>query len=245
MPAHTPHLGFDLAIRELLMTRFDGLARLSCFLCFAFGTTHCFGEDETQEPPLHYEVKLEDQSVIVQEGETAELPGMFTNPKVTITPRQNRVFSYHGVEFKYPRTFVFEANVSKPDVKNWKLSSKHFNVSLFVTPSGLTTDQYASAMSRLFGLDPAHIANEKVELTLGAETLHGTSLLIDLNTRVSRLNLASTLALDVYQLPSHGNLSTFLVFQDTFNKAGNHSKEYLDTIAAMKTSFVLTPLNPD
>ena len=222
------------------MTRFDGLTALSCVLCLAWGTTHSFGEDESQEPPLTYEVKLDDQTITFKEGETTEITGMFTNPKVTITPRQSRVFPYQGIRFKYPRSFGFEADVSKPIAKNWHLKGKHLRISLFVTPSDLSTGQYAEGMRKIMGLANTEITNAHAEITLGTETLQGTSVQFQVITKTQVIKLSTTAVLDIYKVPSQGHQPRFLLFQDTLDKDGNHSKEYGDVIAGMKTSFALT-----
>lgn len=214
------------------MTRFDGLAALSCFLCLALGTTLSFGEDESQEPPLTYEVKLDDQTVSYREGETAEIPGMFTNPKVTITPHPDRVFPYHEMRFKYPRVFGFEAALANPQSKHWTLSGNHVKIMIFVLPKGVTTARYAEILLGNFDRKKSRITNANAEITLGTETLKGTLMQIELGS--------SKLAMDTYQVPTNGPYTTLFVFQDNLDKDGNHSKEYREALAGMKTSFALT-----
>src|SRR5262245_43616031 len=87
--------------------------------------------DESQEPPLVCVVKLDDSSIELTEGETGQVNGTFTNPKLTVTPQPNRTFPYQGITFKYPRAFNFEADLSDPESKNWTLSGNDLKIMIF------------------------------------------------------------------------------------------------------------------
>ena len=67
--------------------------------------------DESQEPPLTYTLRIADQIIAITEGETTRIDGAFNNPEVTLQSKPYREFPYQGVSFKYPREFVFEAEL--------------------------------------------------------------------------------------------------------------------------------------
>ena len=213
------------------MTRFDRLALLSCFLCLVFGITASFAEDESQEPPLTYEVKLDDKTISAQKVEHTELPGMFTNPNVTITPNQNRMFSYQGIRFQYPRSFEYKADFSNPRVKMWHLLGDNLCVNIIASLVDITPGSVVNTFRSDFRLDDTQVKIARAEMTLGTETLKGISL------QVLKANKTANLTLDVFQVPSRSNSKIIITFNDKLDKDGNHSEEYHDAICEMKKSF--------
>ncbi len=213
------------------MTRCDGFIALLCFLCLAYGTTPSLGEEESKEPPLTYEVKLGDQLVTVNEGEAAEFSGTFINPKVSFTPLPHRVFPYQGITFKYPRSFGFKSNLVNPNAKSWDLSGTDLKIMVSVLLGHHTTDSFAEDMLDSFGRNESQITNANAEITLGAETLLGTTLQLT--------TVKTKMVIDIYQIPSRGPCTKFLLFQDILDDDGHPSKEARETLEVIKKSFEL------
>lgn len=189
------------------------------------------GANEKVEPPLKFTVTVGGKSTTVSEGETVQLDGTFTNPKITVVPQPYRIFPYQGVTFNYPRSFTFEADLTDPDTKTWTLSGNDFVIMYFVSEGSLTADSLAKHMIEKFGRKNARIANANARVTLGKHTLNGTSL---------RVSIADhQMVMDIYSVPSRDGKARLLTFQDNVNDAGGHSEEGRRTLADLKKSFVI------
>jgi|LakMenEpi03Aug12_release.lakeMendotaPanAssembly.Ray.scaffolds.fasta_scaffold200626_2 hypothetical protein len=211
------------------MQRFYLLLTLFMFLFLASSVLPAIGQDESQEPPLSFVVKVDDQSLTLGEGETAQIDGAFTNPKVTVTPQPYRVFPYQGVSFKYPRSFAFGADLVDPNEKIWTLSGNDLTVMYFVMNAELTTDDYAESMMDEVGAENCEVLDEEAQITLGEEKLTGKKI---------RISVAEQeVVMEIYQVPARESVTKFLIFQDTPDESGNRSKEYVQAIKEIKSSF--------
>jgi len=188
--------------------------------------------DESQEPPLEFVVHVDDTSVTLIEGESGQVNGTFTNPKVSVTPRPYRTFPYQGITFQYPRAFNFEADLSDPDSKNWTLSGNDLKIMYFVLNSQLTTRDFAKDMIDRFGRENCKLLNANAKITLGKETLSGTTI---------QMTVASSrMVMDIYHVPSSNkSVTKILVFQDNLDDNGHRSAEAKQALKEIESSFTL------
>lgn len=208
------------------MSRIHALAALLPILVAAFAAP-----DETREPPLELVVKIDGQSVSISEGESARVEGTFTNPTVTVTPQPYRVFEYGGVTFRYPRGFMFEADLDDPLVKSWTLSGNDITIMYFTFGEEVTRGNLARNMMEGFGRENCEMLERDGKITLGKGTFPRTSF---------RVTVAGhTMVVDLCEIPSRGNGSRLLVFQDGMDEAGNRSREGKETISGIKSSFAV------
>jgi hypothetical protein len=211
------------------MQLFNFLSRLLVLTFYVSSVPAVFGQDESQEPPLSFVVKVDDQSLTLGEGETVQIDGAFTNPKVTVTPQPYRVFPYQGVNFRYPRSFAFGADLVDPNEKIWTLSGNDLTVMYFVINDELTTDDYAESMMDEVGAENCEVLDEEAQITLGQEKLTGKKI---------RISVAEQeVVMEIYQVPARDSVTKFLIFQDTPDESGNRSKEYVQAMKEMESSF--------
>jgi hypothetical protein len=207
------------------------LTILLSFLCLGSGSSTAAGPDESKEPPLEFVVNVGDKSIAVTEGETAQLDGGFTNPKISVTPQPYRVFPYQGISFKYPRSFTFEADLADPDEKSWTLSGNDLVIMYHVLNARLTTGDFANLMIDQFGRENCKVTEANAKITLGKQTLSGTTIQITVVTH--------KMVMDIYRIPSLGAVTKLLVFQDSLDDTGNRSNECKQAFKEIKSSFTV------
>ncbi len=184
--------------------------------------------DESKEPALKYQLRVGDKSLTISEGETVSLAGAFSNPKVTLTAEEFRVFPYGGISFRYPRTFTFEADLDNRDSLNWTLSGNDYTIMYFVMNASVTTEDFAGNMSEQFGKENCMIS-KATPIKLDGSEIAGTSLIADL--------AGSQLAIDIYRLPSGDQQTRLFVLQDNPDDAGDRSMEGKAALNLLQQSF--------
>lgn len=204
---------------------------LTCLFSIASGWLPFVAADESAEPPLKYTVTVGEQVVTVVAGETVQLDGIFTDPRITLTPDPQRLFAFAGITFKYPRSYVFEADLDDPAAKSWTLSGNDFTIMVFVLKASLKTGDFAEDMLDQFGRENAQVTNANAKITLGEQQLSGTTLQITVATQ--------KMVIDVFQIPSIGAETKLLVLQDNLDDAGNPSNEGRRTLADIKSSYTV------
>ncbi|MCU0962478.1 MAG: hypothetical protein MUF48_20475 [Pirellulaceae bacterium] len=213
------------------MQRNHILTVLLSLLYWACGSPPAPGTDESKEPPLEFAVIVDDKSVTINEGQTIQLDGTFTNPRISVTPQPYRVFPYQGITFKYPRSFTFEADLADPDAKHWTLTGNDLTIMFFVMNARLTTGEFANNMIDQFGRENCKVNDANAKITLGSQSLSGTSIQVTVATH--------KMVMDIYRIPSRGEVTKLLVFQDSLDDTGNRSKEGRQTLEDMKASFTV------
>src|SRR5688500_12827188 len=107
---------------------------------------------EREEPPLGYTLRLDNESIRLVPEQPTQIRGRFDNPKATLIPDKERLFTYGGVTFKYPSNFSFEADFDTEGVKMWTLDGNNFVIivhsyeSLEMTPQSFSQD-----LKKLYG----------------------------------------------------------------------------------------------
>lgn len=214
-----------------IMRRRTTLARLLMWLAFGLGCRVSHAVDESREPPLQYSIAVGDATTIISECIPVQIKGTFSDPTVTLTPHEYRVFPYRGIRFRYPRSFTFEADLAGPQSKTWVLSGNDFKVMYFVLGAPVSTGQFADSMLDQFGRENARIVDAEAAITLGRERLVGTSLRVSVG--------GERLVTDIYRIPSRDTEARLLVFQDSLDDAGNRSEEGRRALAEIDSSFTV------
>jgi hypothetical protein len=187
--------------------------------------------DESKEPPLEFVVNVGDKSITITEGKTAQLDGTFANPTISVKPQPYRVFPYEGINFKYPRSFAFEADLADPDGKNWTLSGNDLKLMYFVLNARLTTGEFANNIIDQFGRENCKVTDANAKITLGKQSLSGTTIQITVATH--------KMVMDIYHIPSRGAGTKLVVFQDSLDDSGNRSNEGMQALKEIESSFTV------
>lgn len=137
-------------------------------------TSHTLHAADNTEPPLGYTLTIDKEKVRLASGETKQLKGTYTDPKITLVPDDFRLFTYGGVTFKYPANFAFETHSEAPGVKIWNLVGSLTTITLYVFESEkVTPEQVVAEMKKRHGPD-AKI--EKITRIFNGKTLSGMRL---------------------------------------------------------------------
>lgn len=190
-------------------------------------------ESDSQEPPLRFRVRIADKTLSLSEGEMQSLEGKFDNPQVRITIEPTRRFAKQGVEFDYPRAFVFEADTADAHFKNWTLSGNDLRIMLFVFDNPISAAEQAESIVAEFGEGVAEITDRDLKLQLGTRTCRGVAL--------TAAVAGTRMRMEVYELPQRGNASRLLLLQDTLNEQDQGTAEGAAARKLLSTSFKITP----
>ena len=107
---------------------------------------------EKEEPPLGYTLRLDKETIRLVPGKETQIPGRFENPRATLVPDKERLFTYGGVQFKYPVNFAFEADLETEGIKVWTLDGNDFVITIHQYESdGMTPKDLADELKKLYG----------------------------------------------------------------------------------------------
>lgn len=207
--------------------------RISAFLVFTGGcfasyllSLPCAYADDTTEPPVAYSIDIDGKPHSIDLGKPTVLKGTFTNPSVTLTAASTRHFNTIGIEFDYPASFTWEADVEVESAQSWTLSGNDFKIMVFQLSKGVTAQSYAQAMVKQFGEEKTTIAS--TERSLGEKTLSG---------KVLKTIIAKTeIRMEILEIPSNSK-SRLLVLQDSPPEGESMSKEAEATLNVVAKTF--------
>ena len=160
--------------------------------------------DDSKEPKLGFTLKIDGQTVKLEENKETQLKNISKNPKVTLVPDKNRHFTYAGLKFYYPSNMSFEADFSEANLKMWTLDgndfviSVHQYISLKVSAPGM-----AAQLKAYYG---ASTKTSPISYTFNKVKYNGV--------RVEATIAGSGLIQDVLEIPSK-NGSRLLILQDS------------------------------
>lgn len=198
-----------------------------CLLALAISFP-AFADDAT-EPPLVFNVTVGDQTFSLGENDETKVSGTFDNAKLSLTIRPYREFSKGGVSFRYPREYVFEADVADQSFKSWTVEGSNTVLMLFTIEGEFNAAEYVEGLIPQFGRDNAKVTNPKATIKLGNQTLSGLLVTIDIGGQL--------ISQEAYELPAAGNRGRLLVIQDSLTDTRQHSDEYTATLKQMSESF--------
>jgi hypothetical protein len=201
------------------------LPLIAAFCAGALGVAPVIHADERQEPPLKHILEIDGRPHELVLGEPLQVPGSYANPKVRITAAASRVFSYGGVEFKYPEFFTWEADI-EPGDKSWTLSGNDFKISFFAQDKKLALQDYVDALETKFKKPNVRVQGKS--RLLGGTQYDGKLLVITLaSVKVS---------IEVYALPTKQG-SRLLMLQDSPPDDALESPEGATTLALLARTF--------
>lgn len=188
-------------------------------------------EPEDREPPLAFYFDAEGGKRVAVELDKAFSPaGLGKSATLRLEP--TRTFTYAGLELKYPREYVFEAERS-PGLSMWTLSGNDCKL-LFQRYLGQKKTD-ALHQSVVAGLRKAFGGAEKtrvrpVKLELRGRTLEGTRIEVELaSTRIVQ---------DLFPLSSGGDLLE-LIIQDAPKAPGEPTPDRTRAEALLKETLKL------
>lgn len=187
--------------------------------------------DEAAEPPLLFDVKVGDTTVSLSEGEPGELSGTFEKASVELTIRPYREFHKAGVSFRYPRQYVYEADVADSSFKSWTVEGSNVVVMLFTIDGHFAAQDYVEGFIPQFGADNAQVTDRNATIRLGDSTLKGVRVRVDVG--------GTGLLQEAYEVPLDDGRGGLLVIQDSLTEADTHTDEYKQTRKLLQSSFRL------
>jgi|GEM_PF-3276151 len=188
--------------------------------------TSAFSLDETSEPLQAHSLEIDGQVHSIELGRPLVLSGSFTNPTVKLIAASTRHFEKAGVEFNYPASFTWEADVEDREAKSWTLSGNDFKIMVFSLGTRMTADSYSKLLATKFGVENTKVS--PVERKLGKNTYEG---------RLLRTTLVGTaISQEVFEFTSE-SASRLIVFSDTLPDGKNASSEAQDALHMVTQSF--------
>jgi hypothetical protein len=158
---------------------------------------------EKEEPPLGYSLRLDKQTIRLVPGQEIQIPGRFENPRATLVPDKERLFTYGGVQFKYPASFSFEADLETEGIKVWTLDGNDFVITIHQYESeGITPKYLADELKKVYG---AKTKTESKSYTFNGEKYSG----LRVNATVAETKVIQ----DILTVPSKKG-SRLLILQD-------------------------------
>jgi hypothetical protein len=170
---------------------------------------------EKQEPSLGYTLRLGKETVRLVPGQETQLKGVFENPKATLIPDKERLFTYAGLTFKYPSNFAFEADFKTDGVKIWSLDGSDFIIMVQQYDAVVTPKTLSEQLKKMYG--PA----TKTEST--SYKFNGTELS---GVRVVATIAETKLTQDVLAVPTKKG-SRVLILQDAKEKVSDDESKFV------------------
>jgi hypothetical protein len=186
-------------------------------------------DPESIEPPVGYSLKVGDKVVRLKEREPAVLDGTFTNPKITLTADDYRVFPYAGVSFQYPSDFAFQAELDDKNLRRWSLDGKNCVIMVQEYGVKIELDDLVNAIAKQYG--EGNSVQTEISLTLGGRKLDGK--------RIKAKLAGSTIVQDVLAIPTTKGAKVMLL-QDSPNDDGTPSEERRLLEKRLVESFAFT-----
>jgi hypothetical protein len=188
--------------------------------------TNAWPLDETTEPPQAHSLEINGQAYPIELGKPVILSGAFTNPTVKLAAAATRHFAKAGIEFDYPASFTWEADVEQQETKSWTLSGNDFKIMVFSLGVKITADSYAKLLVKKFGAEKTRVL--PTERKLGQFTYPGRLLTTTLSdTAISQ---------EIFELSSQ-SASQLIVFQDTPPEGKGVSSEAQAALKVVTASF--------
>ena len=181
-------------------------------------------EDETQEPPVRYNLDVDGKLYSIAESIPFKITGSLINPTIKIIAEPTKEFMYGGITFVYPRNFTFEADIKDPNDKNWTLSGTYFSISYSLLSEKITAEQFADSLVEAFG-NTQFKSRSSINIEFLGEKYNGTRL----NLILSEQKMTQ----DIIVIPSKEGTKLF-IFQDILIETGTTSKEAIETLALLK-----------
>lgn len=187
--------------------------------------------DESREPPLGYVLEIGGERIPIEEGRAVRVEGTYTDPEVRLVADDFRTFPYGGISFRYPRTFLFEADLSNPEVKLWSIEGNSLTLMVYGFTAEVTAEDLIAGLAGEFGTDEPRA--EPARITLGGEALEGLRWRVEIANR--------RLVYDIFRLPVPAEGACFLVLLDLPDGDAERSDEAERVLPMIADSFRVAP----
>lgn len=187
--------------------------------------------DESREPPLSYVLEVGGARVPVEEGRAVRLEGTFTDPEVRLEVGAHRTFSYGGISFRYPRSFLFEADVSDPEAKSWTLEGNSLTVIVYRIQADVGAADLIESIAEEVG--EAEPTLEPTRIELGGRAVEG----LRWRAEIARQRLVY----EVFPIPTPGAGTTHLLLLDLPGDDAGRSDEAGRVLPVIAEAFEVAP----
>jgi hypothetical protein len=188
-------------------------------------------QNDAAEPPQEFYVEIGNQQIPIAPDRPLKLPAS-GETTITLRLKPYRTFSRSGVEFQYPREFLFEADVEDPNNVLWTLEGKDTVLMIFRAPRELDPQGFLEELQRTmteqYGEPNVRTSNTSIKLK--EETLDGTRL--DIRLAGSRLYQ------DLYALRGR-DFTYALILQQSPDDLGRPTSESRHALRKFRETFRL------
>lgn len=179
-----------------------------------------------EEPPLIFKVKSEKGTEYFVENEPKKWKGLAKESETTIEVYDWKLFPHNNLEFEYPRTYSFEADLSiTNDI--WTLSGNDFKIMVIRPIIDMDLKKYVDEMISQFGR--SNCSTKSITKQINKSKLNG----IKLSVTITGIDLE----LDVLEVIDKSGKKSFLVFQDTVSNTKENSSESKKTMERISQTF--------
>ena len=179
-----------------------------------------------EEPPLIFELISENGTQYFVENQPKKWNGLAKDMESTIEVYDWKLFPHNNLEFEYPRTYSFEADLSLAN-DFWTLSGNDFKIMVIRPIVEMNIEEYVNDMVAQFG--PSNCTTKEITKKINNSELNG----IKLSVNLAGINLE----LDVLEIIDNSGKKSLLVFQDSLTDSKENSEESLNTMKRIKETF--------
>ncbi|EDM43400.1 hypothetical protein SCB49_00085 [unidentified eubacterium SCB49] len=184
-------------------------------------------ESLNQETKTLFELQVNTDKYIVEDGEVVDINGKLKNPKITIKQLVYKKFNAGNLEFKYPSNFSFEVEKSE-GYSNWTLDGNNYVVMIFDIDGDSQLTDIIEEMISQFGREKC--STKEIETNIGDKLLNGIELLVELVGQKTVINF--------YQYHSSNTNNKYIAFQDNITEDGEETKESVLTLKMISDSII-------
>lgn len=179
-----------------------------------------------EEPPLIFELISGNEIQYFVENQPKKWNGLAKDSETTIEVYDWKLFPHNNVEFEYPRTYSFEADLSiTNDI--WTLSGNDFTIMVIRPIIAMNVNEYVDKMIAQFG--PSNCSTKEITKKINNSKLNGIKLSVTL--------AGTNIELDVLEIIDNSGKKSLLVFQDSLSDSKENSKESLNTMKRIRQTF--------
>lgn len=181
---------------------------------------------EEEEPPLILELITERDTQYFIENEPANWEGLTKGSKLKIGVYDWKLFPHSNIEFEYPRTYTYEADLSiTNDI--WTLSGNDFKIMVVRSIVDMDAKGYVDDLVSQFG--PENCSTKKINKKLNQSTLSGIRLSVSIT--------GTDIELDVLEIKDSSKKTGLIIFQDVLTDANENSQDSHNTLKRIEQSF--------
>ncbi|MEM9547173.1 MAG: hypothetical protein AAGA77_14425 [Bacteroidota bacterium] len=189
--------------------------------------THAQNTEQTElATKSMFEIQVDAQKYVVEEGSDLDLDGELKNPKISVKLLDFKKFNAGNLSFEYPGNFSFEVEEME-GYKNWTLDGNDYVIMIFDIDGESQVSDFIDNMSSQFGKE--NCKTKAITSKLGDKLLNGIQLYIEL--------VGQKLSIDFYEYSHSDNNSKYIAFQDILQDDGTASTESVLTFKMISDSI--------